>query len=148
MAAVHEGVFRDVRYSTLSDIFTFQAIEPRVAGTGVIPNGLDALPLFAAGCVLAGSCIAQRPLFISAAIIIPLSGRSRPLDVHLHTVFIVLLIVGLIVCPVLSLLGERLFGSHPSPLIIDLSDPNPIVRAVVGYDIIEVSNFIFILDGH
>lgn len=38
-------------------IFTFWPIESRVTGAGVVPDGLEALSLFAAGHVLAGGCI-------------------------------------------------------------------------------------------
>lgn len=94
------------------------------------------------------TCVAQRPLPPQARLIIPLAGGRWALDVNLHAVLVVLLVVGLVVGPVLSLLSERLIGSHPGPFVIDLPDPDPVVMAVVRNDVIEVSNFIFILDGH
>lgn len=77
------------------------------------------------------TCIAQRPLLLPARLIVPLAGGRRALDVDLHAVLVVLLVVGLVVGPVLSLLGESLFGSHPGPFIIDLPDSNPVVIFVV-----------------
>lgn len=148
MAAVHENILRDVEFSTLLDVFTLWPIEARVAGAGIAPNGLDALPLVAAGHVLAGGCVAQGPLSFKTGFIIPLARGRVTLDVDLHTVLIVLLVVGLVVGPVLSLLRERLICSHPGPLIVDLSDTNPVVRVEEWDDIIEVSDFILILDGH
>ena len=38
-------------------IFTLRSIESRVTGAGVVPNGLNALSLLAAGHVLAGGCM-------------------------------------------------------------------------------------------
>ena len=38
-------------------IFTLWSIESRVTGAGVVPNGLNALSLLAAGHVLAGGCM-------------------------------------------------------------------------------------------
>lgn len=92
--------------------------------------------------------VAQGPLALGAGFIVPLAGGRVTLDVDLHAVLVVPLVVGLVVGPVLSLLCESLVGSYPGPLIIDLSDPNPVVRAEVGDDIIEVSDFILVLDGH
>lgn len=94
------------------------------------------------------TCVAQGSLSFPAGLIIPFSRGRQTLDIYLHAILIVPLVVGLIVSPVLSLLCENLLGSHPGPLIIDLSDSNPVVSAIVGYDVIEMSNFIFILDGH
>lgn len=94
------------------------------------------------------TCVAQRPLLPPAWLIVPPAGGRRALDVNLHAVLVVLLVVGLVVGPVLSLLGERLVGSHPGPFTIDLPDPDPVVTAIVRDDVVEVSNFIFVLDGH
>lgn len=148
MAAVHEKVLWDVEFSTLFDVFTLWSIEAWVAGAGVAPNGLDALPLVAAGHVLAGGCVAQGPLSFKTGFVIPLARGRITLDVDLHTVLVVPLVVGLIIRPVLSLFRESLIGSHPGPLIVDLSDTNPVVRAEERDDVIEVSDFILILDGH
>lgn len=148
MAAVHEHVWRKVKLFTLFDVFTLWPIEPGVAGAGVVPDGLNALPLLVAGRVLAGSCVAQGPLAFGAGLVIPLARGRVTLDVDLHAVLVVPLVVGLILRPVLGLLCERLIGPHPGPLIIDLSDSNPVVRAEVWDDVIEVSDFILILDGH
>ena len=38
-------------------VFTLRSVEPRVTGAGVVPDGLNALSLFAAGHVLAGGCV-------------------------------------------------------------------------------------------
>lgn len=148
MAAIHENVLRDVEFFTLLDVFTLWPIEARVAGAGVAPNGLDALPLVVAGHVLAGGCVAQGPLSFKAGFIIPFARGRITLDVDLHTVLVVPLVVGLVVSPVLSLCRESLIGSHPGPLIVDLSDTNPVVRVDVWDDVIEVSDFILVLDGH
>lgn len=148
MAAAHGHMLRKVKLSTLLDVFTLWSVEPWVAGAGVVPNGLDALPLLVTGHVLAGGCVAQGSLAFCAGLIIPLARGGVTLDVDLHTVLVVPLVVGLVVGPVLGLLCESLIGSHPGPLIIDLSNPNPVVRVVVWDDIIEVSDFILILDGH
>lgn len=94
------------------------------------------------------TCVAQGPLAFGAGLVIPLARGRVTLDVDLHAILVVPLVVGLVVGPVLSLLCESLVGSHPGPLIIDLSDPNPVVRAEVWDDIIEVSDFILVLDGH
>jgi hypothetical protein len=94
------------------------------------------------------TCVAQGPLSFKTGFIIPLARGRVTLDVDLHTVLIVLLVVGLVVGPVLSLLRECLICSHPGPLIVDLSDTNPVVRVEEWDDVIEVSDFILILDGH
>lgn len=141
-------MLRELRFPALSDVFTLRPVEALGAGASVVADGLDALSFFAAGRFLARGCIAQCPLLSPARLIIPLAGGRQTLDVDFHAVLVVLLVVGLVVSPVLSLLRESLFGSHPGPVIIDLSDPNPVVRAIVRYDVIEVSNLIFILDGH
>lgn len=94
------------------------------------------------------TCVAQGPLAFGAGLVIPLARGRVTLDVDLHAVLVVPLVVGLILRPVLGLLCERLIGPHPGPLIIDLSDSNPVVRAEVWDDVIEVSDFILILDGH
>lgn len=148
MAAVHERMLRKVKLLTLLDVFALWPIEARVAGAGVVPDGLNTLSLLVARHVLAGGCVAQGPLAFGAGLIIPLARGQVTLDVDLHAVLVVPLVVGLVVGPVLSLLRESLIGSHPGPLIIDLSDPNPVVRVEVWDDIIEVRNFILVLDGH
>lgn len=38
-------------------VLTFGAVEARVAGAGVAPDGLDAFSLLAAGRVVAGGCV-------------------------------------------------------------------------------------------
>lgn len=106
--------------------------------------------VFKRPCQLRGglTCVAQGPLSFKTGFIIPLARGRITLDVDLHTVLVVPLVVGLIVGPVLSLLRESLIGSHPGPLIVDLSDTNPVVRVEEWDDVIEVSDFILILDGH
>lgn len=73
VAAVHKHVLRELKFSTLCHIFTFWPIESRVTGAGVVPDGLEALSLFAAGHVLAGGCVTQCVLFLQAVLIIPLA---------------------------------------------------------------------------
>jgi hypothetical protein len=46
-------------------VFTLWPIEAWVAGAGIAPNGLDALPLVAAGHVLAGGCVDERKVRIT-----------------------------------------------------------------------------------
>lgn len=106
--------------------------------------------VFKRRCRLRGglTCVAQGPLSFKAGFIIPLARGRITLDVDLHTVLVVPLVVGLVVSPVLSLRRESLIGSHPGPLIVDLSDTNPVVRVDVWDDVIEVSDFILVLDGH
>lgn len=94
------------------------------------------------------TCVAQCPFPSPTGFIVPLAGGRHTLDVDFHAVLVVLFVVRLIFGPVLSFLSESLFGSHPGPIIIDLSDPNPVVRAIERYDVIEVGDFVFILDGH
>lgn len=148
MAAVHERMLRKVKLPTLLDVFALWPIEAGVAGAGVVPDGLNTLSLLATGRVLAGGCVAQRPLALGAGLIVPLARGRVAFDVDLHAVLVVPLVVGLVVGPVLSLLCESLIGSHPGPLIIDFSDPNPVVGVEVWDDIVEVSDFILVLDGH
>lgn len=94
------------------------------------------------------TCEAQGPLSFKTGFVVPLAGGQITLDVDLHTVLVVPLVVGLVVGPVLSLLRESLIGAHPGPLIVDLSDTDPVVRVEEWDDVIEVSDFILILDGH
>lgn len=123
---------------------------PRVThSSGYIPRPGKTYFSGTMACTQGGlTCVAQGPLAFGAGLVIPLARGRVTLDVDLHAVLVVPLVVGLVVGPVLSLLCESLVGSHPGPLIIDLSDPNPVVRAEVWDDIIEVSDFILVLDGH
>lgn len=145
---VHGSMDRSFQALTLYSVFTVWPIESRIAGAGVAVYSLNALPVLAASRIAAGGCVAQGPLSFEAGLVIPLARGRFTLNVDLHAVLVVPLVVGLIVSPVLSLLRESLVGSHPRPLIIDLSDPYPVVRAEVRDDVIEVFDFCPILDGH
>lgn len=76
--------------------------------------------------VLLPTCVAQGKLLFIAILIIPLARILVSLDVDLHTVLI-LLIVRFTWSPVLGFFSQRLLGPYPDPLIVDLSDSNPVV---------------------
>lgn len=92
------------------------------------------------------TCVAQGQLLLAASLVVPHARVPDPLDVDLHTVLVGLLIVRFAWSPVLGFLGQRLLGPYPDPLIVDLSDPNPVVSGGVGEYGVQVLDLFLVLN--
>jgi len=132
--------------STGHNLLTPESTEAGVALTGVAVDSLHTLTMAAAGCRGTGSCVTQGKLLFVASLIIPLARILVSLDVDLHTVFIGLLIVRFAWSPVLGFFGQKLLGPYPGPLLIDLSDSDPVVSWGIAEHGVQVLNFFLVLN--
>lgn len=127
MGTDQASVLRVFLRLTGHSLLTPESTEAGVALAGVVVDSLHTLTVATAGCRGAGSCVTQGELLFVTSLVIPHARVLVSLDVDLHTVFIVLLVVWFAGSPVLGFFGQKLLGPYPGPLLIDLSDSDPVV---------------------
>lgn len=92
--------------------------------------------------------VADSCLPLAAVLVVPLGHVLLPLDVDLHAV-LTLDAVGLLRCPVLSVLGHLLVSPVPEPHSAFFPNAYPVVLGGEGQQVVEKVAFLLVLHaGH